>query len=321
MDRIDAMRAFATSVDRGSLAAAARGLGHSSATVTRAITLLEKRLGMKLLHRSTRALRLTEFGKNYLTTCREVLRTLDAAERGAAVEQEEPSGLLTITAPLMFGQLHLRPVLDAFLDANPSVQARFLLLDRVVNLVDEGIDIAVRLAHLPDSTLVATRLGDVRRVLCASPAYLAQHGVPETASSLREHQCIMERDGAETEIWRFAAGPGRRLLPITIRPRLVVNSAAAAVASAIEGHGITRVMSYQAAEAVAVGKLIVLLAQNEPPPVPVSLILPPGGARTANQRSFVDFAIVPLRKALGEAALQLKIDAASLTPRRKLKQA
>ena len=174
MDRVDAMRAFVTAIDRGSLASAARGLGCSPATVTRAIALLERRLAMPLMHRSTRALRLTQFGETYLTTCREVLAALDIAERGAAAEQEKPSGLLTITAPLRFGQLHVRPVLDAFLDANPSVRARLLLLDRVANLVEEGIDVAVRLAHLPDSTMVATRVGEVRR------AYYVPH--PRTLS-------------------------------------------------------------------------------------------------------------------------------------------
>jgi DNA-binding transcriptional LysR family regulator len=274
MDRVDAMRAFVAAVDRGSLASAARRLGHSPATVTRAIALLENRLGMRLLHRSTRALHLTQFGETYLATCREVLSALDGAERGAAAEQERPSGLLTITAPLMFGQLRVRPVLDAFLDANPAVQARLLLLDRVVNLVEEGIDVAVRLAHLPDSTLAATRLGEVRRVLCAARSYIERCGMPQAPAALREHACVMERDGAETELWRFAAAPGRPLLPIVVRPRLVVNSAAAAVDSAVAGHGITRVMSYQAAAAVAAGKLIVLLPQHEPPPIPVHWYCP-----------------------------------------------
>jgi DNA-binding transcriptional LysR family regulator len=157
MDRIDAMRAFVASVDnRGSLASAVRRLGHSAATITRAIAMLERRLGMRLLHRSTRAIHLTQFGEAYLGTCREVLAALDAAERGAAAEQEKPSGMLTITAPLVFGQLHIRPVLDAFLDANPAVRARLLLLDRIANIVEEGIDLAVRVAHLPDSTLMVT---------------------------------------------------------------------------------------------------------------------------------------------------------------------
>jgi DNA-binding transcriptional LysR family regulator len=319
MDRIDAMRAFVVSVDRGSLASAARSLGHSSAAVTRAIARLEGRLGMRLLHRSTRALRLTQFGEGYLAMCREVLATLDAAERGAAAEQEQPSGLLTITAPLMFGQLHVRSVLDGFLDANPTVQARLLLLDRVVNLVEEGIDVAVRLAHLPDSSLVAIRLGEVRRVLCAAPSYVERYGMPETPTKLREHRCIMERDGAEAEVWRFASGPRQRLLPIVVRPRLMVNSAAAAVASAVDGHGITRVMSYQAAAAVAEGKLVVLLAQHEPPPIPVYLVLPPGRSRTAKQKAFVDCATGPLRLALAKTARQ--IDLKSVLPSARKKNA
>ena len=305
MDRIDAMRAFVASVDRGSLASAARRMGHSAATITRAIAMLERRLGMRLLHRSTRALHLTQFGETYLGTCREVLAALDAAERGAAAEQEKPSGMLTITAPLVFGQLHLRPVLDAFLDANPAVRARLLLLDRIANIVEEGIDLAVRVAHLPDSTLAATHVGEVRRVLCASPAYIARRGMPRAPSALREHDCIMERDSAETELWRFVAAPGRALLPISIRPRLVLNSAAAAVDSAVAGHGITRVMSYQAAEAVAAGKLTVLLAQYEPPPFPVHLVLPSARSRTAKQRAFLSFAAPLLRRALLDAAEQM----------------
>jgi DNA-binding transcriptional LysR family regulator len=305
MDRIDAMHAFVASVDRGSLASAARRLGHSAATITRAIAMLERRLGMRLLHRSTRALHLTQFGETYLGTCREVLAALDAAERGAAAEQEKPSGMLTITAPLVFGQLHLRPVLDAFLDANPAVRARLLLLDRIANIVEEGIDLAVRVAHLPDSTLAATHVGEVRRVLCASPAYIERRGMPRTPSALREHDCIMERDSAETELWRFVAAPRRPLLPISISPRLVVNSAAAAVDSAVAGHGITRVMSYQAAAAVAAGKLTVLLAQHEPPPFPVHLVLPSALSKTAKQRAFLSFAAPLLRRALLDAAAQI----------------
>src|ERR1700761_158601 len=157
MDRIDSMRAFVASIDRGSLAPASRSLGFSADSGTRAIAMLEDRLGMRLLHRSTRALHLTQFGEHYLATCREVLTALDLAEHGAAAEQERPTGLLSVTAPLRFGQLHLRPVMDAFLDDNPAVQARLLLLDRVANLVEEGIDVAIRIAHLPDSTLVAAK--------------------------------------------------------------------------------------------------------------------------------------------------------------------
>ena len=305
MDRIDAMRAFVTAVDRGSLAAAARSLGQSPASVTRALASLEGRLGVRLLNRSTRALHPTPFGDTYLATCREVLTAIDRAERGAATEQEQPSGLLTLTAPLRFGQLHVRPVLDGFLDANPAVQARLMLLDRVTNLVEEGIDAAVRVAHLPDSTLVATRLGQVRRILCAAPAYLDRRGTPQEPAAIREHACIMERDGAETELWRFAAAPGKSLIPIPIRPRLVVNSASAAVDSAVAGHGITRVMSYQAAAAVKAGELVVLLAQHEPPPIPVHLVMPSTHSATAKQRAFLAFAIPKLRDRLVKAEIEI----------------
>ena len=305
MDRIDAMRAFVAAVDRGSLASAARVLGHSPASVTRAIALLEDRIGMPLLYRSTRALRLTQFGETYIATCRQVLAALDTAERGAVAEQEKPGGLLTITAPVRFGQLHVAPVLDAFLDANPGVQARLLLLDRVANLVEEGIDVAVRVAHLSDSSLVATRIGEVRRVLCAAPAYIARMGLPQTPSDLRDHACIMERDGAETESWRFAQVGGKPSPPVAIRPRLVVNSAAVAVESAEAGHGVTRVMSYQAAAAVVAGKLVVLLASHEPPPIPVHLVLPSSHAKTLKQRAFLAFAAPLLRHRLAKAGSEI----------------
>ena len=299
------MRAFVASVDRGSLASAARGLGYSPATMTRAIAMLEKRLEVRLLHRSTRALHLTPFGEMYLATCRDILGVLDAAESGAKAEQEKPRGLLTITAPLMFGRLHVRSVVDAFLDANPEVRARLILLDRVANVVEEGIDLAVRVAHLSDSSLTATQVGDVRRVLCAAPSYIARRGMPRTPADLREHACIMERDGAETELWRFANPQRRSLLPIAVRPRLMVNSAAAAVDSAIGGHGITRVMSYQASAAVAAGKLVVLLPQNEPPPIPVHIVLPSTHMKTQKQRAFVSFAAPLLRQALLDAAAEI----------------
>jgi DNA-binding transcriptional LysR family regulator len=305
MDRIDAMRALTITVDRGSLASAARSLGCSPATVTRAIAVLEHRLGTRLLHRSTRALHLTPFGETYLATCRMVLAALDWAESGAAAEQERPSGLLTLTAPLRFGQMHVRPVLDAFLDANPAVRARFILLDRVVNLIDEGIDVALRLAHLPDSAQVAIRLGTVRRVLCAAPAYIARRGAPQAPIDLLEHACIMEHDGAETETWRFVSASAKPLPPLSITPRLVVNSAAAAVDSAIAGHGVTRVMSYQATEAVTAGQLVVLLPQHEPPPIPVHLVSPSAGSATAKQRAFVAFAAPLLRQRLAVAASEI----------------
>ena len=308
MDRIDAIRVFVAASDKGSLAAAGRHLGHSAATVTRGIAMLEGRLGTRLLHRSTRALHLTTFGETYVATCRELLALLDASERGAAAEQERPSGMLTLTSPLRFGQLHLLPVVDEFLDANPEVQARLLLLDRVTNLVEEGIDVAIRIAHLPDSSLVAVRVGEVRRILCASPEYLEKRGTPRLPSALPDHACIMDRP--EMETWRFASGGGKGLIAVPVRPRLIVNSASAAIDSAITGRGIARVMSYQAADAIAGGKLKIVLADFEPPPLPVHLVATAMRSGTAKQRAFVNFAAPKLRTALTAATDQLGLGSA-----------
>lgn len=296
MDRLDAMAAFVVVVDEGSLAAAARRLGYSPAAVTRAIASLEDRLGAQLLHRTTRALRLTSLGETYLTTCRQVLDELQRVELGAAADQDTPRGLLTLTAPVLFGRLRIRPVLDRFLDTNPAVQARLVLLDRVVNLVDEGIDVAVRFAHLPDSSMVATHLGEVRRVLCASPAYIERHGVPHTPSELSSHACIMSNEAA-AEPWSFAHDTGRRrgLQTALIHPRLIVNAAAAAIDSALDGHGVTRVMSYQVASDVVAGRLVLLLVDYVPPPIPVHFVMQADRSMTAKLRAFIDFAAPLLR--------------------------
>jgi DNA-binding transcriptional LysR family regulator len=305
MDRLDAMAAFVAAVDEGSLAAAGRRLNHSPAGVTRAIAALEDRLGTQLLQRTTRALHLTPFGEAYIGTCRQVLDALAVAERGAAAEQDMPGGLLTVTAPVLFGQMRLRPVLDQFLDANPAVEARLLLLDRVVSLVDEGIDVAARLAHLPDSALIATRLGEVRQVLCASAAYLGKRGEPSAPAELLHHACIVSNPEAAAVSWSFAPGPqaGRHgLQPVAIRPRLAVTGATAAIDSALEGRGIARVLSYQVAEHLRAGRLIRLLRGFEPPPIPVHLVFPAARNATAKLRAFIDFATPPLRAALATAS-------------------
>ncbi len=297
MDRLDAMGAFVAAVDEGSLAAAARRLGYSPASVTRAITSLEDRLGVPLLHRSTRALRLTLPGEAYLATCRQVLDDLQRVESGAAADQQTPRGLVTLTAPLLFGRLRVRPVLDRFLDAYPAVQARLVLLDRVVNLMDEGIDVAVRLAHLPDSSLIATHLGEVRRIVCASPAYLERRGVPHTPSALSGHACIMSNDAA-AEPWSFGDEASSRRRPLrmaAVNPRLIVNSAAAAIDSAVDGHGVTRVLSYQVASDIVAGRLVRLLVAYEPSPIPVHFVLQAGRSMTAKLRAFIDFAAPLLR--------------------------
>ena len=303
MDRLDAVAAFVAAVDCGSLAAASREFGHSPAAVTRAIASLEDRLGAQLLHRTSRALRLTPLGDTYLATCRRILEELRGVERGVAADANPPRGLLTLTAPVLFGRLKLRPVLDRFLDANPAVQARLVLLDRVVNMLDEGIDVAVRLAHLPDSGLHATHLGEVRRILCASPAYVARQGRPDTPADLSGHACIMSNEAA-AEPWSFTQAPAARsqtLRAVVVRPRLVVN-AAAAIDSALDGHGITRVMSYQVAADVTAGRLLPLLQAYEPPPIPVHFVMQADRSITAKLRAFIDFAAPLLRSELSPSS-------------------
>jgi len=297
MDRLEAMRVFVAALDAGSLAGAGRRLGHSPAAVSRAIAALEARVGAPLLHRTTRSLRLSEAGERYAAACRRVLTDLEEADLLAAGEAAAPRGMLSITAPLVSGAQVLRPILDAFLDAQPAVRARLLLLDRPVSLVDEGIDVALRIAHLPDSSLVAIRIGEVRRVVCAAPAYLARHPPIGEPADLVGHQvAAMANFGQDS--WTFApATPNAALRHVALTPRLVVNNVEAAVASALEGHGLTMVFSYQVAREVCAGRLRIVLADAELPPRPVHLITPEGRLSVPKVRAFVDFATPRLKAA------------------------
>ncbi|MFG1421613.1 LysR family transcriptional regulator [Roseixanthobacter liquoris] len=301
MDRIDAMRVFVTVLDEGSLAGAGRRLGHSPAAVTRAIAFLEAHVGVQLLHRTTRSLRLSEAGARYASACRRMLTDLEEADMLAAGERAAPRGTLTLTAPLVSGAKVLRPILDAFLDAQPAVRARLLLLDRSVNLVDEGVDVALRIAHLPDSSLIAVKIGEVRRVLCAAPAYLAQHpAIAQPADLAAQRSIAMTSFGQDS--WTFA-GTGAAGQTVQIAPRLIVNSVEAAIGSALEGHGVTRVLSYQVAEHVRAGRLAIVLAPHEPPPLPVHLITPEGRLSAPKVRAFVDFAVPRLKTAFAGLTL------------------
>jgi len=296
MDRIDAMQVFVTALDEGSLAAAGRRLGRSPAAVTRAIHFLEDHLGTRLLHRTTRAITLTEAGDRYAATCRRVLADLAESDLHAAGDRAAPRGILTLTAPVVSGTRILRPILDAYLDQHVSVQARLILLDRPVHLVDEGIDIALRIAHLPDSSLVAIRVGDVRRVVCAAPAYLARKPAPRTLDDLAGHDCVSFAQGGEGEIWNFPpAADGKPARAVRVRPRLTVNTIEGAIGSALDGHGVTRVYSYQVEREVRDGRLVLLLEAFEPPKLPVHLIVPEGRLAIAKVRAFVDFAALRLR--------------------------
>jgi DNA-binding transcriptional LysR family regulator len=295
MDRIDAMRVFVSALDTGSLAGAGRRLGRSPAAVSRAIAFLEDHVGVQLLHRTTRSIRLSEAGERYAAACRRVLTDLEEADMLAAGERAAPRGLLTITAPLISGEDVLRPILDAFLDAHPAVSARLLLLDRPVSLVDEGIDAALRIAHLPDSTLVAVRVGEVRRVVAAAPSYLAQHPRIAEPADLAKHRVVsMTHFGIDS--WSFPPAPGSSTArTVQFAPRLIVNSVRAAIASAAEGHGVTRLFSYHVGEEVRAGRLKIVLADSEPAPLPVHIITPEGRLSVPKVRAFVDFALPRLK--------------------------
>ncbi len=298
MDRLEAMRVFVAALDQGSLAAAGRQLRRSPAAVTRAIAALEAHVGVKLLHRTTRAITLTEAGARYAASCRRVLTDLDEADMQAAGERTAPRGMLTVTAPLIAGARILRPILDDFLDAQPAVQARLLLLDRVVNLVDEGVDAALRIAHLPDSSQIAVKVGAVRWVVCASPDYLARSKPIKEPADLAGQNAIVLGHQSQGEAWSFHGGDGAtKPRMVRISSRLAVNTIDAAIGSAIDGHGIARVLSYQVQQELRDGRLIRILQDFEPPPLPVHIVVPDGRLAVAKVRTFVDFAVPKLKAA------------------------
>ena len=295
MDRLDAMKVFVLAVDEGSLAAAGRKLGRSPAAVSRAIAFLEQRVGAELLHRTTRSIKLSEEGERYAAICRRVLMELEEADVIAAGPRAAPRGLLTITAPVVSGEIVLRPILDAFLDVYPTVSAKLLLFDRAVNLVEEGFDIALRIGPLADSAMMALRVGEVRRVVVAAPRYLKQHPRIQEPGDLAKHQTVVMAHLPKS--WTFAPQAGSSV-PRTVQltPRLVVNSTSAAVASAVAGRGVVRMYSYQVAEQVARGELEIVLSGDEDPEMPAHLICPQGRLSAPKVRAFTDFAVPRLKK-------------------------
>ena len=295
MDRIDAMKVFVAALDEGSLAAAGRKLGRSPAAVSRAVAFLEGHVGVPLLHRTTRLIKLSEAGERYAAACRRMLTDLEEADILAAGERSAPRGTLTVTAPVTSGEKVLRPILDAFLDAYPTVSAKLYLLDRPVNLIDESIDLALRIAHLPDSSMVAVRVGEVRRIVVAAPSYLAKHPRIDEPGDLAKQRIIaMNNSGVGS--WSFPPADGSTI-PRTVQftPRLLVNSVRAAVASAVDGHGVTRPLSYQVAEYVRDGRLQIVLRSDEYAPLPVHIVAPEGRLSVPKVRAFVDFAVPRLR--------------------------
>ena len=285
------MRAFVAVAEEEGFARAGRRLSLSAPAVTRAVAGLERRLAAPLFHRTTRMVRLTDAGVRFLADCRRILGELDEAEAAVAGAHGELRGQIALTAPVLFGRMHVAPLLFDFLQQHPRLTARAHFADRITDLIDEGLDVAVRIAHLPDSALHAVPVGAVRRVVCAAPHYLARHGEPRAPADLEQFGAIAFSIGGEApEPWTFASGDA-------VRPRsqLLVNSNDVAIDAAVAGHGLARVLSYQIAPQLRRGELRIVLAEFEPAPLPISLVTLAGRRAAPRVRRFVEFAAERLR--------------------------
>lgn len=296
MDKLRAMQTFVRIVEGGSLRAAAEALGSSPPAVVRSLAALEQALGVRLLHRTTRRLSLSEEGRDYLAHCRQVLAAVEQAEAALGAHRARPTGRLALTAPVQFGRQHVAPVLHGFLAAHPALQAELMLLDRAVDLREEGLDLAVRIGETPDPSLVALPLGRSPRVLCASPAYLAAHGEPRHPRDLIGHRCIRFTGLGTGPDWGFVEG--RQVLRVPVRGVYTSNQADAALGAAEAGLGIVRVLGHQAVEALQAGRLQRLLRPFEPPPLPVLMLHPAARLPSARLRAFIDWAVPRLRERL-----------------------
>lgn len=299
MDRLAAMAVLLAVVEAGSLSGAGRKLGMPLPTISRKLSELEDHLGARLVIRSSRQLSLTDAGRSYVAASQRILEQVDEAERTAAGEYRAPRGGLVIAAPVVFGRLHVLPVVTEFLKAYPEIEVRLIQADRVAHLLDDHIDVALRIGNLPDSSHVAIKLGEVRRDACASPQYLAQRGVPDAPDALSGHDCIAFDILTSVDGWSFREGGRDRL--VAIRPRLVVNTAEAAIDAAAADLGITRALSYQIAAARRAGRLQSVLVAFEPPAWPVSLVYAAQGQLPLKLRAFLDFAAPRLRAAMQQA--------------------
>lgn len=298
MDRLASMTTLLAAVETGSLSAASRKLGMPLATVSRKVSELEAHLRTRLLHRTSRRLTLTDAGQSYVAACKRILEDISEAERAAAGEYSAPRGNLTITAPIVFGRLHVLPIAIEFLKAYPDIDLRIALGDRVIDLQEDHVDLAVRIGELPDSSLVATRVGSVSRVVCGSPDYFTRRGTPKSPGELGAHDCVTFEGLTSTDEWKFAVG--RSSASVVVRSRLIVNTADAAIDAAIAGVGVTRVLSYQIASALRARKLARVLRRFEPPPSPVSLIHAGQGRLPLKLRAFLDFVAPRLKARLAQ---------------------
>jgi DNA-binding transcriptional LysR family regulator len=299
VDRFESMAVLLAVVEAGSLSAAGRKLGMPLATVSRKISELESHIKTRLLSRSTRRLMLTDAGRDYVAACQPILEAVNEAERAASGEYSQPKGDLIVTAPIVFGRLHVLPVTTEFLNAYPEVTVRLVLGDRIVNLLEDHIDLAVRIGDLPDSSLIATRVGTIRRVVCGSPKYFAERSVPKSPRELSAHQCVTFAALMAPDAWSFRVNGADVSVPV--HARLIVNTAEAAIDAAISGVGVTRVLSYQIEAARRAGLLDVTLRKFEPAPMPVSLVYASQARVPLKLRAFLDFAAPRLRERMHTA--------------------
>ena len=294
MDRLDLMTIFVAVAEAESFSGGARRLAMSPPAVTRAISALESRLAVKLLDRTTRYVRVTELGQRYLDDARRIIAEVDEAEDALVGINGTPKGQLTLTAPVLFGKMFVMPVVVEYLQRYPSMDVSALFLDRVVNMMEEGVDVGIRVGELPDSSLKAVRVGQIRRVLCASPQYLAEYGVPNHPHDLQQHRIVAATGVTPSVEWKF--WQDQQALSVRLRPRLTVTTNDGAIESALAGFGVTRLMSYQIAHFVESGQLQILLPDFESAPLPINVLHREGRHKSARVRSFVDLVVERLRQ-------------------------
>ena len=307
MDRFESMSILGAAADAGRLSAAARRLGAPLATVSRKVSDLEARLHVRLLNRSARRLSLTDAGAAYVAACKRILEEVEEAERVASGEYSTPKGEIVVTAPIIFGRLHALPVVTAFLKAYPDIDLKLMLGDRIAHLVEDRIDVAIRIGRLPESSLVATPIGALRRVVCASPAYFARRGRLDSPQDLTRHDCITFEGLSAPAQWSFTID--RKEVATPVRSRLVVTTAEAAVDAAVAEVGVTRVLSYQAVQAIKAGALAVALEDFEPAPWPVNLVRAKRDLTPLKVRAFLDFATPRLKERLLRASIGAGVQA------------
>lgn len=301
MDRFEAMSLFVTVTEKGSFSAASRALQVPLATLSRKVADLEALLGARLLLRTTRKLSLTDAGIAYVAAARRILEQVEDAEREAGGEFTTPKGELVITAPILFGRLHVLPIVTDFLSKFPEIQVRLLLADRNLHLIDDNVDMAVRIGALADSSMIATHVGTMRTVTCASPALLAGHGIPKTPHDLARMPCVTFDSPMPSPGWRFRQPGSHASIEVAIQPRLSVTTAEAAAEAAVRGVGVTRLLHYQVADSLERGALKLILKSFEPTPAPVHLVHASHGQMPVKMRRFLDFAAPRLRRAFAQA--------------------